>query len=206
MLSATALRLILCDINVDVVEALRSVFADCAAVEVRWSDLIQVEADAYAVPTDTYGQLSPRLSQSLYARFGMGLETRLVRAIIMAGGQMDLGNALVVETEDAKSPYLLVTPTVSALKSAPIIGNGIEQTMETESDPSDTKTIHSDINLNSARDAMRALLVAAQETARAHPGTLHSLACPGLCTGHVWMPPEIAARQMRAAVDEYLRI
>ena len=198
MTSATALRLILCDINIDVVEALRVAFADCADVEVRWSDLVQVEADAYAAPTNTYGQISERLLQSLNTRFGMGLETRLVRAIMMAGGRMDMGNALVVETEHARIPYLIVTPTVEA---APITGQNAEQAMETAGDSSDTISVHTALNLNPAGDAMRALLAAAQETARVHPGTLASLACPGLCTGQAWMPPEVAARQMRVAVD-----
>lgn len=203
MTSATALRLILCDINIDVMEALRSAFADCADVETRWSDLVQVEADAYAAPADTYGQMSERLLQSLNTRFGMGLETRLVRAIMMAGGRLDMGNALVVETEHAQTPYLIVTPTVEA---APMAGQNAEQAMETAGDLSDTIPVHSALNLNPARNAMRALLAAAQETARAYPGTLASLACPGLCTGHAWMPPEVAARQMRAAVDEFRRM
>lgn len=60
--------------------------------------------------------------------------------------------------------------------------------METQPDLADTKTANAEINLNPARDALRALLAATQKTARAYPGTLTSLACPGLCTGFMWMP------------------
>jgi O-acetyl-ADP-ribose deacetylase (regulator of RNase III) len=110
-------------------------------------------------------------------RFGWHVQDRL-RQIIQRDwdGEMPIGLALVLETGAPDIPFLISAPTMRA----PV---NIARTLN-------------------AYLAFRAILRAVQRHNQRHPGSIKSVACPGLGTGTGEMPEAICAKQMRAAWDE----
>ncbi len=91
-------------------------------------------------------------------------------------GELHVGAAELVETDDARWPWLVYAPTVRV--------------------PDDVS------RSTNAYVALRAALLAV----KAHRGPaerpIRSLLCPGLCTGVGAMPPRRAAVQMRVALRQ----
>jgi O-acetyl-ADP-ribose deacetylase (regulator of RNase III) len=172
-------HLILCDFDRTLAGCWEQGFAGCEGVEVRCGDLLEVVADAYVSPANSYGAMDGGLDWVLRERFGLEIETRVQAAIGRErGGMLPVGYALVVPTEDADVPYLIVAPTMEL----------------------PTVVMHT----SNAFYAMRALLRAWQRFEAEGPGRIESIAVPGLCTGVGRMDPEVAAKQMRRGYDEFL--
>ena len=173
------LQVILCDQLRELVRAWRRRFHDHPDVEVRLRDLLQVGADAYVSPANSYGRMDGGLDLLLRERFAAhDIEGRVQEAIEARGGVLPVGKAIVVETEDDEVPYLVVAPT-----------------MEVPCDVAHTGNAYS---------AMRALLRAVQKFNARGEGFIGSVAVPGLCTGVGGMEPKVAARQMHRAYERWL--
>ena len=170
-------RIILCDLYQPVVDAWERAFAGCPDVEIRRGDLTEVPADAYVSAANSFGEMGGGVDWALRERFGFEIEVRVMETIAEQYGKLPVGQALIVETEDGEVPYLIVAPT-----------------MEVPSNVAHTQNAHA---------AMRAVLLQWREFERAHPEQILSIAVPGLCTGTGLMNPDISARQMRLAYDEF---
>ncbi len=109
-------------------------------------------------------------------RLGWAVEGR-VRERLMAEheGELPVGQAFIVPTDDATWPWLIFAPTMR-----------VPMSVET--------TAHAYL-------AMRASLRAIREHNATHPQPIRSILCSGLGTGNGKMPPERCARQMRHAYD-----
>jgi O-acetyl-ADP-ribose deacetylase (regulator of RNase III) len=173
------MRLILCDLNEWMVAAWGEAFAGCPDVEVYEGDLLEMAADAYVSPANSFGDMSGGIDLDLRLRFGQQLEDAVQGAIRNIGGMLPVGQALVVETGDGEVPYLVCAPTMEVPMHV--------------------------AHTNNAYLAMRAALRAVERFNEKHPGAIQSIGVPGLCTGVGEMPPEVAARQMRAAYSEWLK-
>lgn len=92
------------------------------------------------------------------------------------GGELPIGLAVVLETGTADVPYLIAAPTMRAPVS-------VAQTLN-------------------AYLAFRAVLRAVGRQNEQRPGSIRSVACPGMGTGTGEMPVGVCAKQMRAAWDE----
>jgi O-acetyl-ADP-ribose deacetylase (regulator of RNase III) len=171
-------RLILCDLYRAMTDAWAKEFADCSGVETHQGDMMQVAADAYVSPANSYGDMGGGLDFVVRERFGRPIEARVQAAIRATGGPLPVGQALVVETQDPHVPYLIVAPT---MREPTIVAH-----------------------TRNAYEAMLALLRAAREFNREHPEAITSIAIPGLGTGVGRMPLDRAAQQMREAYDAFL--
>ena len=175
----SALEIILCDLEPKMVAAWERHFARFENVEVIEGDLTEMYADAYVSPANSYGYMDGGIDLALRERFAAcDIERRVQEKIAGLGGMLPVGSAIVVETGDDEVAYLICAPT-----------------MEVPSVVAHT---------NNAHRAMRALLNAVAEFNAKTDGAITSIAIPGLCTGIGDMEPEIAARQMALAYEEWL--
>lgn len=106
-----ALDLILCDLHAPLVHAWRRSFRAHAEVEIVHGNLIDVAADAYVSPANSFGIMDGGIDIVLRDRFPL-VESRLQDAIASRGAPLPVGHCLVVETGDFDVPYLLCAPTM----------------------------------------------------------------------------------------------
>jgi len=171
-------NVVLCDLLPDLVRAWRRAFAAYPEVQVRQGDLLEVEADAYVSPANSYGIMDGGIDAALSARFPQ-VEAQVQSAIAQVGDLLPVGQALVVETGDLDVAYLVCAPT---MKLPSRVG-------------------HTD----NAFQAMLALLSAVEQFNAVYDDVIGTVAVPGLCTGVGEMEPEAAAQQMVQAYAEWQR-
>lgn len=166
------------DISREVTSAWNVAFADVPEVHVTCGDILERLADAIVSPANSFGYMDGGIDAAFAGYFGAALETSL-RAVIFEEhyGELPVGQAIVLPTEDANIPFLVSAPT-----------------MRVPADISETVNVYL---------AFRAALIAVL----AHNRTgnpIRSLLVPGMGTGIGQVPPERAARQMRFAYDTVL--
>ena len=156
-------------------QAWREYFGKQPDVEIIHGDICKVECDAIVSPANSFGFMDGGLDYALSVRFGWDLQIRLQEMIrARPAGELLVGEALVVPTNDADVPWLISAPTMRV--------------------PLDVaRTVNAYL-------AMMAILIAAL----GHRGkpSIETVAVPGLGTGVGALPPDLAAIQMRTAYDE----
>lgn len=172
-------EVILCDRSAELVSAWKRQFPDSLGVKILKSNLLTVQADAIAVPANSFGYTDGGIDLAISREiFDWKLQDRL-RLLIdrKFAGELPVGQALVLPTGSSKFRYIVVAPTMRI--------------------PGDVSTT---VN---AYLAMRAILLAAEHHNLAMLPTpderIHSLAIPGLCGGTGQMPVERVAYQMLQA-------
>ena len=155
-------------------QAWRRLFAGAANVQVLDADIVDVDCDAVVSPANSFGFMDGGLDYALSERFGWALQDALQEAIrALPEKELLVGKALVIETHDERTPYLISAPTMRVP-----MNHGISTSVN-------------------AYLAMKAILIAA----KSHPD-ISTVAIPGLCTGVGGMRPDIAAKQMYMAYEE----
>ncbi|MFD8211789.1 ADP-ribosyltransferase domain-containing protein [Streptomyces sp. NPDC059695] len=108
-----ALKVVLVDVNDEVVEAWRSAFADTPAVEIRQGSLLDVDVDAWVSPTNARGRMDGGVDAVVKRHLGAGVQVRVQRAIRDGfGGSLPVGSAVCVPSGAAVPRYLISTPTM----------------------------------------------------------------------------------------------
>jgi O-acetyl-ADP-ribose deacetylase (regulator of RNase III) len=150
-------------------------FAGAPDVIVSEGDIFELGADALVSPANSHGFMDGGLDYQISERLGWHLQDA-VRAAIQARPLRELliGEAIVVPTRDARTPWLISAPTMRV-----------------------PMRIRESVN---AYLAMKAILIAAR--AHQHEIPIESVAIPGLGTGVGKLAPNTAARQMWQAYDE----
>jgi O-acetyl-ADP-ribose deacetylase (regulator of RNase III) len=152
-------------------------FAGVAEVLPTEGDIFGVRVSAVVSPANCFGFMDGGIDRAYSERFGWHIQEQL-REIIRRDwdGEMPIGLALVLETGAADIPFLVAAPTMRA----PV---NVAQTLN-------------------AYLSFRAVLRAVRRFNEQRPGSIRSVACPGMGTGTGEMPAAICAKQMRAAWDE----
>ena len=174
-------KLILCDANPYLVDALKRAFMPHPEVEVfcaempRFLRLFALDARVAAVsPANSSGYMDGGIDLIYRNMFGLAIETDVMTVIRRCwGGALPVGQAEILHTLDRNTPFLIVAPTVT------FAGQDVSTT-------------------ENAYLAFKAVLVAVTEENR-RGISIDVVVCPGLCTGSGRMPPHIAAGQMRLA-------
>ena len=167
------MQIILIDINQTLIEAWRQVFIG-TDVEIMEGDLTTLEVDAIVSPANSFGFMDGGVDYAISVRLGWDLQDRLQEMIkSLPEGELLIGKALVLETNDAKIPFLISAPTMRIPTNF-----GIPESVN-------------------AYLAMKAILIAVNSDNR-----IRRVAIPGLCTGCGRMKPETAAHQMFQAYKE----
>jgi O-acetyl-ADP-ribose deacetylase (regulator of RNase III) len=169
---ANDLKILLRAISADVAAAWREAFAGCDDVEVSEGDIFGLAADAIVSPANSFGYMDGGIDGVYSMHFGWDLSGRL-RELLRRDwdGELPVGCAVIVETQDARIPYLVSAPTMRVPMNVS--------------------------NTVNAYLAFRATLIAVRNHNRVGPDIpIRSLLCPGLATGYGCMDPRRSARQM----------
>ena len=162
------------DTNRAVVEAWRQHFASWPEVVVSEGDIFDEAADALVSPANSFGFMDGGIDLAYSLRFGWSLQDRL-QAVLRAehDGELPIGQAVIVETGDARYPLLVSAPTMR-------VPMDVSQTVN-------------------AFLAFRAVIRCVQDYNRTGRGPIESILSPGLATAVGGMHPQTCARQMAYA-------
>jgi O-acetyl-ADP-ribose deacetylase (regulator of RNase III) len=168
--------LTLCDRSPELVQAWRRYFPVESGVKIVNQNILTLDVNALAVPANAFGFTDGGVDMAISKEiFDWGLQDRLRKLIEQHhGGELLVGQAMVMPTGSARFRYVIVAPTMRV-----------------------PANVSGTVN---AYLAMRAILLAAEAHNRAmqtrSAERIKSLAVPGLCTGIGKMPAERSAFQM----------
>jgi len=164
-------RLILVDRTPRMAAAWRDAFAEDNRVEVHEDDYFVHSADAMVSPANSFGIMDGGLDLAIRNELGLRVQQRVQRRIVEAHhGELPVGAAEIVSTDDVRWPWLIAAPTMRAPE---LVGNTLNAYL-----------------------ALRAALLAIRQ----HPQTIRSVVCCGLGTGIGGMDPVRCATQMFLAL------
>lgn len=140
-------------------------------VTVHKGSIVDVDCEAVVSPANSFGFMDGGLDQLYTLHFGQIVQDRVRERILYDhDGELLVGDALTVPTDDERHPWLIAAPTMRV-------------------------PMHLGPESVNPYLAMRAIL----REARRHP-SISSVAVPGLGTGTGRVPVTVCARQMRAAL------
>lgn len=102
----------LSDINLKMVEAWRQAFAG-VDVTIQHGSAIDAEPEALVSPANSFGFMDGSFDLAISKHFGWHLQARLQEIIRRKhDGELLVGQAERIETDDANTPYLITAPTM----------------------------------------------------------------------------------------------
>lgn len=111
--TSSPLKVVLADINGDVVEAWRAAFADEPGIEIREGSILDQHVDAWVSPTNSRGRMDGGLDAVVKRHLGAGIQLRVQRAIRdRFAGTLPIGSAVCVPSGATNPKYLISTPTM----------------------------------------------------------------------------------------------
>lgn len=176
------MKIILCDTNSAVVDALRSEFGSTICldiegpeVEFHCGSIFEHPASAIVSPANSFGFMNGGFDYLLTQFFGQQIE-RTVRSMISRTGELLVGQTLTIGTDNVDFPFLIVAPTMRVPQKLP-------------------------------KDSINPYLAARAvfEQCKTNP-YIYSVAMTGLGTGAGGVAPGICARQIaQAYIDVFLK-
>ncbi|MYW04538.1 macro domain-containing protein [Streptomyces sp. SID3343] len=107
------LRVVLTDINADVVQAWRAAFADIPGIEIRNGSILAEDVDAWVTPTNSRGRMDGGVDAVIKRYLGAGIQLRVQRAIRdRFAGSLPVGSAVCVASGAVNPKFLISTPTM----------------------------------------------------------------------------------------------
>jgi O-acetyl-ADP-ribose deacetylase (regulator of RNase III) len=162
------------DMDVDVVGAWRSHFKGIDNIHISQGEIFGVEADAIVSPANSFGYMDGGIDLLYVQRFGWELQDRLQSHLRERhDGELPVGQAAIIETFDARMPFLISAPTMRVPMNVATTVN--------------------------AYLSFRAAIRAVKQHNSENSERIRSVLCPGLCTGVGRMPAALAAKQMATA-------
>jgi O-acetyl-ADP-ribose deacetylase (regulator of RNase III) len=160
---------------------------DLDLVSVRRESIFDVASDAVVSPANSFGFMDGGLDMYYSQFFGWDVEARLQKVIRERHhGELLVGTAEIVETEHEAIPYLIAAPTMRV----PMV-------------------LRESVNPYLAARAVLLLIkhgtmLAGPDAGKPISAVVKTVAFPGLGTGVGRIPPDVCARQVRAAIGEVL--
>ncbi|KAA2257106.1 phage tail protein [Solihabitans fulvus] len=179
---AAAPRLVLGAVDEPLARAWLAVAEGRTGVSVHRGSVLDVDADAVVSPANSHGWMRGGID-AIYAQAFPQVEER-VRSAVLAyhGGELPVGEAVVVPTGLARPALLISSPTMR---------------LPGELLPADT--VHPYL---AARAVLRLWVHGRLEDGRPVREVVRTIAMPGLGTGVGGVAPQTCARQVAAAWDE----
>jgi O-acetyl-ADP-ribose deacetylase (regulator of RNase III) len=173
-------KIYLIDTAPRLVEEWRKAFSVFEEVSVLAGGYFQQPADAIVSPANSFGIMDGGLDLAIRDALGVEVQGKVQDVIINKyHGELPVGAAEIVETRDARWPYLVAAPTMRIPEPVAFTFN--------------------------AYLAFRAILIAIKNFNRdAEKRRIDSVVCSGLGTGIGGMSSEKCARQMRLAYKALL--
>lgn len=177
-----ALRLVLCAVEEPLAEAWEAAVDGRPEVFTHRGSTLDVPADAVVSPANSYGWMRGGID-AVYARAFPSIEQH-VRSAVLAyhGGELPVGQAVIVPTDFPVPPWLISAPT-----------------MREPGEVLPPDTVHPYL---AARAVFRLWRDGRLEDDRPVQAVVSTIALPGLGTGVGGVPPSVCARQVMAAWDE----
>ena len=176
------LRLVLCAVEDPLAEAWETAADGRREVYTHRGSTLDVPAEAVVSPANSYGWMRGGID-AVYAGAFPSIEQH-VRSAVLAyhGGELPVGQAVIVPTAVAAPAWLISAPTMRE---------------QGETLPPDT--VHPYL---AARAVFRMWRDGRLEDDRPVRAVVSTIAMPGLGTGVGGVPPQVCARQVMAAWDE----
>lgn len=176
------LRLVLCAVEDPLAEAWESAADGRREVYTHRGSTLDVPAEAVVSPANSYGWMRGGID-AIYAHTFPAIEQH-VRSAVLAyhGGELPVGQAVIVPTDMAAPAWLISAPTMREP------GERLPQ-----------DTVHPYL---AARAVFRMWRDGRLEDDRPVRAVVSTIAMPGLGTGIGGVPPSVCARQVMAAWDE----
>jgi O-acetyl-ADP-ribose deacetylase (regulator of RNase III) len=181
------MRIVLAAVQQSLARAWERSCGDIEDIDVHHGSILDVACDAIVSPANSFGFMDGGVDAIYLEYFGPDIQLRVRRAIYdRHHGELVVGAADIVETGDVRLPYLIVAPTMRV----PMI-------------------LHESVNAYLATRAALLLLLTGVFPEGGREGqrladVIGTVAFPGMGSGVGRMPPDICARQMRAALDDVL--
>ncbi|MEU7133435.1 macro domain-containing protein [Streptomyces sp. NPDC046261] len=107
------LKVVLTDVNTEVVEAWRAAFADTPGIEIRKGSILDETVDAWVSPTNSRGLMNGGVDAVIKRHLGAGIQLRVQRAIRdRFAGSLPVGSAVCVPSGAVDPKFLISTPTM----------------------------------------------------------------------------------------------
>jgi O-acetyl-ADP-ribose deacetylase (regulator of RNase III) len=180
-------KLVLAAIEERLIDAWTKSFGDIQDVSIHQGSILDAECDAVVSPANSFGFMDGGIDALYMEYFGPEIQMRVRWAIHERHhGELLVGAADIVETGDARIPYLIAAPTMRV----PMI-------------------LHDTVNPYLATRAVLLLIQAGAFQSGAGAGEpisarVDTVAFPGLATGVGRVSAAVCARQMRAVYDDVL--
>lgn len=180
--SKKIMKIILTDLQAKVVDAWRHLFQGDDTVEIIHGSIFDVDCDAIVSPANSFGFMDGGIDMAISRHFGWHVQERVQAAIQQRHhGELLVGMADIVATDDLKIPYVIAAPTMRV----PML-----------LDPSS-------VNVYLATRAVLLLMRYGTFTeGTAVNQVVQRVAVPGMGTGVGGFPAAICAKQMKQAVDD----
>ncbi len=177
-------QLILADVQPAVVSAWHTFFKDTPNITIHHGSIFDVPCDALVSPANSYGFMDGGLDLRISAYFGWHVQERLQTIIRQKHhGELLIGMAELIPTDHLHIPYVIAAPT---MRVPMILGQ-------------------ESVNVYLATRAVLLLVLKGQlEDGTPIRNVVRRVAIPGMGTGTGHVPPDICARQMKQAVEDYL--
>ncbi|MFJ6670360.1 macro domain-containing protein [Actinosynnema sp. NPDC091369] len=175
-------RLVLCAVDEPLARAWLAVADGRTGVEVHRGSVLDIVAEAVVSPANSSGWMRGGID-AVYARAFPQVEGNVRSAVLgLHGGEVPVGEALVVPTGESEPEWLISAPTMR---------------QPGELLPGDT--VHPYL---AARAVLRLWSVGRLDDGRPLRSVVRTIAMPGLGTGVGGVAPATCARQVAAAWDE----
>ncbi|SDC76630.1 macro domain-containing protein [Actinokineospora iranica] len=174
--------LVLCAVSESLAAAWETAAEGRQDVRVHRGSVLDVPAHAVVSPANSFGWMRGGID-AVYARAFPGAEQR-VRSAVLAyhGGELPVGEALIVPTDAVAPAWLITAPTMR--EPSQILAHD---------------TVHPYL---AAKAVFRLWRDGTLDDGTPVRAAVHTIAMPGLGTGVGRVPPEVCARQVSVAWDE----
>lgn len=107
------MKIILTAVENSLATAWREFCGDLDFVEIHQGSILDVECDAVVSPANSFGFMDGGIDAIFLSYFGYEIQNKVRKQIFdYHNGELIVGNADIVETENEKIPFLVVTPTM----------------------------------------------------------------------------------------------
>lgn len=181
------MKVILTAIEDSLADAWEGFCSDVESVTIYRGSILQVSCDAVVSPANSFGFMEGGVDLLFSQHFGHKVQERLQQLIIDKHcGELLIGAAEIVETDDSRIPYLIAAPTMR-----------VPMSLENSVNP-----------YLAARAALllvkHGTFVSGKLEGEPISRVVKTIAFPGLGTGVGRVEPNVCAYQVRAAIEEVL--
>jgi O-acetyl-ADP-ribose deacetylase (regulator of RNase III) len=178
------MQIYLVAIHSDLADAWERAFSGVEEVTIKRTSIFDLKADAIVSPANSFGFMNGGIDFSISKNLGWNIEKRLQKRIREEFfGELLVGQATVVETDQENFPYLISAPTMRT----PV-------------------TLRRTPNVYLAMKAILTLVKYGKtETGDKLSTVIKTIAIPGLGTGVGQVLPKVCAMQMRIAWEDVMK-